>query len=191
MTVDVAVPLPGRGLFGPVKDLRVAGKLLFSFAAVCALAIVIGVIGVLQVNAANHRMKEMYSGNLKAVEYLGAVSAAVAQVRFQLANLLITPDAAGMDAVQKKIDALDVRLDDQFAGYKSTGIAGRESQVTAFEQALAGYRKVRDEQLVPLARASNVTRFVAVRASQAQPFVDASDQALAELTEIEDAAAVQ
>jgi methyl-accepting chemotaxis protein len=191
MTVDVATASRARGLLGPLKDLRVASKLLFSFATVCALAIVVGVAGVVQVRAANARMKDMYASNLKALEYLGATSTAVAQIRFQLANLALTPDAAGMDAVQEKIKSLDGQLDAAFAGYKSTGIAGRESQISAFEQALSGYRKVRDEQLIPLARANNVARFIAVRAAEAQPFVDASDKALAELTKLEDGSAVE
>jgi methyl-accepting chemotaxis protein len=169
----------------------VAGKLLVSFAAVCALAVIIGVVGVVQVRAANDRMGGMYASNLKAIEYLGTTSTAVVQVRFQLANLLITADDAGMDAVQKKIDAVDEQIDAQFTEYKATGVEGREPQIAAFEEALAGYRKIRDEQLVPLARANNVARFVAVRSGAAQPFIDASDKALAELNQIEDGFAVQ
>jgi len=191
MVVDVAVASRARGPLSQLKNLRVAGKLVFSFAIVCALAVVIGVIGVFQVQAANDRMKGMYSSNLKAIEYLGATSTAVAQIRFQLTNLLVITDEAGMDATQDKLRSLDEQLDASFAGYKSTGIEGRESQVAAFEQGMAGYRKVRDEKLVPLARANNVARFVAVRASEAQPFVDATDKALADLTQLEDASAVQ
>jgi methyl-accepting chemotaxis protein len=191
MTVDVPVASGARRLLGPLKDLRVAGKLLVSFAAVCALAVVIGVVGVLQVRAANDRMGEMYASNLKAIGFLGTTSTAVVQVRFQLANLLITADDAGMDAVQKKIDAVDEQLDAQFTAYKATGVEGREAQIAAFEEALASYRKIRDEQLVPLARANNVAKFAAVRSGEAQPFIDASDKALAELNQIEDGFAVQ
>ncbi|WP_275410818.1 methyl-accepting chemotaxis protein [Paractinoplanes rishiriensis] len=190
MTVDVPVASRAKGLLGPLKNLRVASKLLFSFAAVCALAVVIGVVGVLQVRAGNDRMKDMYASNLKAIEYLGQTGTAVVQVRFQLANLLLAADEAGRDAVQKKMDSVDDQIDAEFAGYKATGVAGRESQIAAFEQALADYRKVRDEQLVPLARANNVAKFIAVRAEQAQPFIDATDKALADLTYIEDTSAI-
>jgi methyl-accepting chemotaxis protein len=191
MTVDVPMASGARRLLGPLRDLRVAGKLLVSFAAVCTLAVIIGVVGVLQVRAANDRMGDMYASNLKAIAYLGTTGTAVVQVRFQLANLLITADKAGMDAVQNQIDAVDEKIDAQFTAYKATGIEGREAQVAAFEEALAGYRKIRDEQLVPLARANNVARFVAVRSGEAQPFIDESDKALAELNQIEDGFAVQ
>ncbi|MCY1145752.1 methyl-accepting chemotaxis protein [Actinoplanes sp. Pm04-4] len=190
-TVDFRGTSRARGPLGQLKNLRVASKLLFSFAAVCALTVVVGVAGMLQVHAANDRMQDMYRSNLKAIGYLGETSTAIAQMRFQLVNLLITPDKAGMDEVQEKIDSLDTQIDTHFTEYKSTGVHGRERQVSAFEQALAGYRQVRDEQQIPLARANNVSKFVTVRATIAQPLVEALDEALAQLNQIEDATAIQ
>ncbi|MFC7534166.1 methyl-accepting chemotaxis protein [Actinoplanes sp. GCM10030250] len=191
MTVDVAAAPRARGLLSPVKDLRVAAKLFLSFAVVCALAVIIGVVGVLQVRAANDRMKELYASNLKAIDYLGKTSNAVTSLRFQLANMMLTPDRAGRDAAQAKIDAVDADLDTQFANYKSTGTEGRETQIAAFEEAVAGYRQIRDEQMIPLALANNVARFIEVRAGEAQPFIDATDGALEELIRMEDAFAVK
>jgi methyl-accepting chemotaxis protein len=179
-----------RGLLGPVKDLRVATKLLVSFAVVCALAVIIGAVGVMDVRAANDRMKDMYASNLKAIDHVGATSTSVALGRLHLANLLISPDKAGMDDAEAKMTAADKDIDTQFAAYKATGIVGREGPVAAFEEALAGYRKVRDEQLVPLARTNNVARFTAVQAAEAQPLIEATDASLTDLTRLEDTFAV-
>ncbi|MET0415910.1 MAG: methyl-accepting chemotaxis protein [Actinoplanes sp.] len=185
MVVDVPVASRARGLLAPLKNLRVASKLLVSFAAVCALSVIIGVVGALQVQAANDRMKDMYASNLKAIEHLGTTGTAIAQVRFQLANMLIAAKGADKDAAAEKIATVDSQLDAHFDAYKSTGVAGREAPIAAFEEAMAGYRKIRDEQLIPLARENNVARFTAVRSGEASPFIDASDQALADLTQLE------
>jgi methyl-accepting chemotaxis protein len=168
----------------------VAGKLVLGFAAVCALAIVIGAIGILQVRAANDRMTLMYKANLEAIGYLGDTESAFAKMRFQVVNMQVVSGTSAMDAIQEKIEALDAEIDEQLGKYQATGIVGREKQVAALEDTLAGYRKVRDEQLIPLGRSKDTAKFLSVRAQVAQPFIDGSDKALKELGAIEDSSAV-
>ncbi len=178
-----------RGIVGWVADLRVAAKLVLGFAAMCLLAVVIGVIGVVQLRSANDRMDGLYERNTSAIEAIGNVETAMTGLRFNLVDMLALPDNASMDASQRNIDALDAAIDEQWAVYRSAGTTGTEQHVQDFESGLAQYRQVRDTRLIPLARANSITEFLAVRASAAQGAIDQTAKALDLLGESESTAA--
>jgi methyl-accepting chemotaxis protein len=172
------------------RNLRVGLKLLVSFSVVCALTVVVGVVGMVRLAETNNRTENIYRNNLLAIGYVGDVKADVAFVRFQLLNMLIA-DAAGKTKAQAQIDQLDASIDKQWAAYRASGVAGREAQVKAFTDGLAAYRKVRDEQLIPLATAGNSTQFVKVRTASADAAITTITTALNDIGDIESAAAVR
>ncbi|GID32850.1 methyl-accepting chemotaxis protein [Paractinoplanes brasiliensis] len=173
------------------RDLRVAGKLIVGFTLACAFTVVVGVVGILRLQETNDRTEGMYQNNLLAVEHVGNVKADLAFIRFQLLNMLISDAAAAKQKAQQQIDQLDADLDEQWAAYQNTGIAGRETQVKAVTDSLAAYRTVRDNELVALASAGNTTRFVAVRTAKADAQITTLTNALTEISDIESAAAAQ
>jgi methyl-accepting chemotaxis protein len=173
------------------RDLRVAGKLLVSFTMVCALTVVVGVIGMLRLTEANSRIEDMYHSNLLAVSYVGEVRVDLANVRFQLLNMIIADSAAARAKAQAQINQLDADLDHQWTAYQGTGIAGREGRVNTFAHSLAAYRKVRDQRLIPLAMAGDAAGFVKVRTAHADAAITAMTAALDEISTVESAAAVQ
>ncbi|WP_433365210.1 methyl-accepting chemotaxis protein [Actinoplanes sp. CA-142083] len=173
------------------RNLRVAGKLVVSFAIVCALTVLVGVVGMLRLRETNDRTEEMYQSNLLAISYAGAVKADMVSIRFQVLNMLVAESAAGREKAQAQLDQLDADLDKQWAAYQGTGIAGREKQVKAVTDSLATYRTVRDEQLIPLATAGNAAQFVKVRAASADAVVETLTAALNEINEIESRFAAQ
>jgi len=171
------------------RNLRVAGKLVLSFAVVCILTVVVGVVGILRLAETNNRTEDMYRSNLLAVRYAGEVKADVISIRFQLLNMLVADTAAAKSKAQAQIDQTDAHLDEQWAAYQGTGIAGREAQVTAVTDSLAAYRKVRDQQLIPLAMTGDAAQFVKVRAANADSVINTLTAGLQDIGEIESAAA--
>jgi len=173
------------------RDLRVAGKLMVSFSLVCLLTVMVGVVGMMRLRETDDRTEEMYRSNLLAIDYAGDVLADVAFVRVQLLNMLIGGTAAAKAKARAQIDQLDADLDQNWAAYHDTGIAGRESQVTAVTDGLAAYRTVRDEELIPLAMAGDIAQFLKVRAAKADAQINSMTTALTEIGEIESAAAAR
>ncbi|XVU28419.1 methyl-accepting chemotaxis protein [Actinoplanes sp. CA-054009] len=171
------------------QNLRVAQKLIVSFSVVCALTVVVGVVGVLRLRDTNHHTEAMYQNNLLAIGYAGEAKTDLVLIRFSLTNLLISPTAADKAKVQAQMAEYDQTLDKEWAAYQATGIAGRESQVEAFTDGLATYRQVRDEQLVPLALAGETAQFVKVRTASADAAITTMMDALDQIGDIESASA--
>ncbi|GIM90006.1 methyl-accepting chemotaxis protein [Paractinoplanes toevensis] len=173
------------------RNLRVAGKLVAGFSLVCVFTVIVGVVGVLRLEETNNRTEDMYQSNLLAIDYVGDVRTDMAFIRFQLLNMLIADSATNKQKAQQQIDQLDTDLDKQWAAYQATGIVGRETQVKAVTDSLEAYRKVRDDQLVPLAMAGNTTQFVKVRTANADALITRMTAGLNEIGDIESAAAAQ
>ncbi|MFF5076075.1 methyl-accepting chemotaxis protein [Actinoplanes sp. NPDC000266] len=171
------------------QNLRVAQKLIVAFGVVCALTVVVGVVGVLRLRETNEHTEQMYQNNLLAIAYAGETKADLVLIRFSLTNLLISATAASKATVQEQMKQYDDALDEQWAAYQATGIAGRESQVKAFTDSLATYRDVRDDQLLPLALAGETAQFVKVRAASADAAISTMMDALDEIGDIEKAVA--
>jgi methyl-accepting chemotaxis protein len=173
------------------RDLPVAAKLAVGFAVVCAFTVVVGVVGILRLQETDDRTEGMYRDNLLAIDYVGKVDKDAALLRFHLTNLLVAATAEAKAETQRTLTQLDADLDQQWAAYEATDLAGRETQVQAFKNNLATYRKVRDQELLPLARSGDTTRFLAVQATKAETPIDAISQSLAALSAFEASAAEQ
>ncbi|MFC3735999.1 methyl-accepting chemotaxis protein [Paractinoplanes deccanensis] len=173
------------------QNLKVAAKLVVSFGVVCALMIVIGVIGVMRLGETNDRTEAMYNNNLLAIAYAGEVKADLIFIRFNLTNILISDTAAAKQKAQTQLEGYAEDIEKQWAAYQGTGIVGRESQVQSFTENLATYRDAIEDQLLALAQAGNTAQFVKVRAAVADDAITAMVTALEEINEIERNAAAQ
>ncbi|MEV4347010.1 methyl-accepting chemotaxis protein [Actinoplanes sp. NPDC049596] len=167
------------------QNLRVASKLVVSFSVVCALAVVVGVVGIMRLRETNDRTEDMYQSNLIAIADVGSVKADTAFIRFSVVNMLISGTAEAKAKARAQMEQYDADLDKQWAAYQATGVEGREAQVKAFTEALATYRQVRDEKLIPSALASDNAGFLKARGEGADTAIAAMVTALDELDELE------
>ncbi|SNY37439.1 methyl-accepting chemotaxis protein [Paractinoplanes atraurantiacus] len=177
--------MTGADRKGVFQNLRVAQKLIVAFGVVCALTVIVGVVGILRLRETNEHTEAMYRNNLLAIAYAGETKADLVLIRFSLTNLLISTTAAAKAKVQTQMKQYDDALDKEWAAYQATGVEGRESQVKAFTDNLATYRDVRDTQLLPLALAGESAQFVKVRTANADAAITTMMDALDEIGDIE------
>jgi methyl-accepting chemotaxis protein len=178
-------PRTGSRVLALFRNLPTARKLMAGFLAVAALMVAVGGVGLYQLGAADQRLTELDENVLSAVQDLSVVQSGLEEMRFQITDLAISPVSAN-DAIEAKLAELDTTVDDAWAEYRSTEVSGGEEAATAFETALAGYRGVRDEQAVPLARAKRLTQFLAVLDDQVTPLFETMHKQLEELVVLEE-----
>ena len=189
MTSPAIPSSPRTGLRARLTSLPIARKLLAGFLAVTALMVVVGVVGVNQLAKANERLEYMNSEVLTSASTLRDMNTDFESLRFRMADLAVTPDDEGQRLIDDRIVELDGLLDESLDAYTSTDMTGREEQVAVIERALAEYRRVRDAEILPLARENDLDAFVEVRAAKIAPLTAEISTAIDELVVIEDQAA--
>ncbi|MFN8190285.1 MAG: methyl-accepting chemotaxis protein [Nocardioidaceae bacterium] len=167
-------------------NMQTARKLLLSFALMAVLLITVGVLGLTRLAAADADLQRISTHNLQAVDDLGAVNAGFQKMRYAAIGVAIGTDPALKEAAKAKIPDADVLVDDAWAAYlDSTNVAEGASLRATFEKDLADYRKVRDDQLVPLGMANDIEAFLALRDKTFAPLATEMDETLAALDDLE------
>jgi methyl-accepting chemotaxis protein len=148
-------------LFG---NLPTARKLLAGFLSVSLLMVVVGLVGIAQLRGAQQRLQTMNEQVLAPVQDMGEVESLVAEMRFRMLDIAIVKDPARKAAGQQLLDQIDADLDAALAQYQEdTSLTGTDAELQVLTENLATYRKLRDDELVPLAMAGEVQRFLEVR----------------------------
>jgi methyl-accepting chemotaxis protein len=148
-------------LFG---NLPTARKLLAGFLSVSLLMVVVGLVGIAQLRGAQQRLQTMNEQVLAPVQDMGEVESLVAEMRFRMLDIAIVEDPARKAAGQQLLDQIDADLDAALAQYQEdTSLTGTDAELQVLTENLATYRKLRDDELVPLAMAGEVQRFLEVR----------------------------
>ncbi|MGK5680210.1 methyl-accepting chemotaxis protein [Actinoplanes sp. URMC 104] len=188
MPSDAAARAGRRSPLGWFANLPVVHKLAAAFTVICLLLLMVGGVAVYTLHRTQAQVEAMYRDSLQAISHLRTVSVAFERSRYALTDLAVTPDRAGMSAIEKQMVQRDDELDAGWAAYTATDMRGRETARDAFAEHLTRWRQIR-EQLVPLARASRLADFVALRNTSQRPHALAAARALDELAKIEDQAA--
>ncbi len=170
---------------GLLRHLPVAQKLFVSFGVLCLLMIGVGVTGLIELRRADARLDAVYGTSLRATELLGHVRADVQEARALTAALILRSPAADVSNIEQAVRRLDADIDSTWAQYTSGGKADRDS----FTAALAGYRKARDNSLIPAARANDLDGYLSAQSGQVDPYATAMTAALNNLARSEDQAA--
>ena len=174
------------GWFG---DLSVRLKIYTAVAVAGFMAAVIGLVGLQKMSDMAGAAETLYRDNLVPVAELTTVQQGVQRSWTALMDLLVTQSESRMAADRKAVTAADAQTDEAFAAYTDSDMTGREAAVQDFRTALERLRQVRDEQLVPLAAASDLAGFEKARDEAGRPALNAALAAVDELTVIETKAA--
>jgi methyl-accepting chemotaxis protein len=170
-------------------DRPVRVKVLVAVSITALVAVAVGVLGLSALGATQQRQQSLYVDVTIPVAELGEVDATLEESNFQLAELAMQTDPAAEAGVLKDIADLDTQLDASFAAYTATDMTGREKARDGFAAALAQWRQVRDQQLIPAARSDlSATVFAATRAAIADPAFEAANVHLDDLRSIEEKA---
>jgi methyl-accepting chemotaxis protein len=133
----------------------------------------------------------MYVNSLQAIAWLGQVQVDAEGVRRQVLELAIATDPAAKAAIRAKIVQMDGLVDTNWAQYTATDMTGREKFRDDFNAAMPEYRKIRDEQLLPLLDAGQTADFIAQRDKLVLPLVKRITADTTGLSDIENKAAAQ
>ncbi|MEU7906970.1 methyl-accepting chemotaxis protein [Actinoplanes sp. NPDC049118] len=176
---------------GLLRNLRVSQKLFVSFGVLSLLVVTIGMAGGIALSNANGRLENMYDNNLQSVARIGQVRADVQQATSLSSKLILRSPLSDVSSVQTAIKRLDTGIDNNWAAYSKNPSDGTKSDMAAFAAALAQYRKIRDEQLVPAAKTNSLSTYLGVQNNYIDPLTSKITVALNNLAGIEDKAAQQ
>ena len=175
----------------PLRNLKVSQKLFASFGVLSLLVIAVGLTGLAQLSGSNERLETMYERNVQGIARLGEVRAEVQEATSLSAKLILRSPLAEVSNVQMAIKRLDSAIDSTWAAYAESPAAGTDTDRRSFLAALAEYRKIRDQQLVPAAQQNSLSTYLGVQNNYIDPLTSKITVALNNLARIEDKAAQQ
>ncbi|MEU8244015.1 methyl-accepting chemotaxis protein [Actinoplanes missouriensis] len=163
---------------------------IYAAVAIAGLAAAaIGMVGLQKTSQMADAAEYLYRDNLMPVAQLGTVQKEVQRSWSGVLDMVVSRQDDGMDADAQTVTEADAGVAEVFAQYTATDMTGRETAVQQFRTAWAEVQQIRDEQLVPLARAKDLTGFEQVRDDAGRPALTAVTGALEELVSIETAVA--
>ena len=180
---------PGRGPVARFRDLATARKLLAGFLVVVLLMIAVGAVGISRLGAAQDRLDGMYRDSMQATLWLAETENHMSAITDALHDAALSGRSASAADLEATIAQEDAALDASWKLYTSTDMTGREKARDAFDAALAQWRTVRDDRLVPLIAQGRADEVVATLQGDIAKPEDAAGTALADLVAIETDAA--
>jgi methyl-accepting chemotaxis protein len=166
------------------RDLRVSAKLLVLVSVICSLLLAVGLVGVLQLGTAQDRLKVMYRDSLQAILWLGIIATDYQAMRVEMTNLAVA-GAQGREQAITAVQSLDDDIANNWSAYTATDMTGREGPRDSFNTAYDEFRRIRDEQLMPLATQNRIAEYTAIRREKILPLAKQMETALVDLRSIE------
>jgi len=121
-----------------MKNIKVRSKLLIGFMSVLALAVIVGVTGVVGMIAIFDGETALYDENLAAIAAIGEIRESVATQRFLVRNAVLNAgNKATIDDVKTKLDAEEKKVQEHFEEYNATIVD--ESSETEYRNAQKVY----------------------------------------------------
>ncbi|PPK97308.1 methyl-accepting chemotaxis protein [Kineococcus xinjiangensis] len=168
---------------------KVGTRILGVVAVLALVAVAVGVVGLRSLASTSAGTERLYQENVQGLVERGRVHQEQIKSRMLIANHAVSQDDAGMDDYEEKIAATDADLDTAAAAYEALGLEGQRADWEEFRAALAEFRSVRDEQLIPLSRANDLAEYQRVRDEAAQPVISRMADALDRVEQFEQAEA--
>ncbi|MFG1926589.1 methyl-accepting chemotaxis protein [Cryptosporangium sp. NPDC048952] len=166
------------------RHLPVAWKLRSLAALVCALLLVIGLYGLVQLGSTQDRLKQLYDSNLQNVLLINSIAMDYGDVRRELLNLAVAQTTEQTEKATTNLQSAADKLNTGWAEFAKTQVGEGGDERQAFSTAWSGYQKGLD-QAIPLARANNYAAFNQLRASTMTPLANSGVAALTELARLE------
>ncbi|WP_432523295.1 methyl-accepting chemotaxis protein [Kineococcus sp. SYSU DK006] len=172
-----------------VADRKVGTRILAVVALLALVAVAVGAVGVKSLASTSAGTEKLYDQNVMGLVERGHVHQEQIKSRMLVANHAVSQDAESMATYDQKIADTDADLDEAAAAYEALGLRGQRADWQEFTAALAEFRAVRDEQMLPLSRANDLAGYQRVRDDVAQPVIERMAGALDRVEEYEQAQA--
>ncbi|WP_240896188.1 methyl-accepting chemotaxis protein [Kineococcus siccus] len=164
----------GRRPSARLRDLPVLTKILSAVVVALLVAVGVGLLGLVKLQATATAVQDMYVVQVKPLRVLAEAQKAEMQSRVNVLNHLASLDDATMAEVEAKIAADDATLDELLAGFRPT--AADPAAVDAFTEHWAAVREVRDATMLPLSRANDTAGFQKARDEVYSPLIAVAEE---------------
>ncbi|WP_432519859.1 methyl-accepting chemotaxis protein [Kineococcus sp. SYSU DK006] len=173
-----------------LRDLKVATKLFAGFGVVCLLLAVVVAVGIQRLQFSQANLETLTGNGMRSMQAVGDVRTAYLQLRQDVSNAALTPDAAGTEKALATLAADDDAYDQAWQAYLDTHPHSSQDQRDELVGILEEYRTAR-ERLIALARANDVAGFIAYRDSTTLPLTEEYLQQLDAIADAEVQAALE
>ncbi|WP_129338847.1 methyl-accepting chemotaxis protein [Cellulomonas endophytica] len=183
----LAGPDGPRGPLARVRDTGVATRILAAVAVAVLTALAVGAAGVVALGSTGAAAQGLYEQNFLGLQQAAVMRRSVVEMRFHLMNLLVAQDEDAAAGYERRLDEAEATARDALAEYRVVAAedAATLDMLDGLEEALDGYAALREESLLPLARARDAAGFIEVRDTQGQEVIDTMGDLLAALVEEE------
>ncbi|PPK98611.1 methyl-accepting chemotaxis protein [Kineococcus xinjiangensis] len=168
-----------------VVNRRVGTRILIVVVLLATVAVAVTGVALRALTSTNATAHSVYDQNLKGLYARGHVHQEQLKSRMLIANYTLSQDPETRAEFQEKMAETDADLDAAAAEYEALGIDTQKADWDVFSTQIAEFRRIRDEQLVPLADAGNLVEYQHVRDEVLQPEISEMADALDRVEEYE------
>ena len=155
-------------------DLGVNVKVLGTVGIAAAVALLVGVLGLVGLARSNHAADELFEVGFTGLQHVADMRTATIQMRTDVASQAISQDDDQMTTYETAVTDDEKTVRDSAAALAALPLTGAQrTALDDFLTQLDAYAKVRDEKLLVLGRKNDYVTWMDVRSSEAQPLVDA------------------
>jgi methyl-accepting chemotaxis protein len=185
-TADTSAPARGKRSF---TDLSVNVRILLAIGVAVLVAITVGIIALQALSSASAAADRIYTSNLASTRTLGEVEASMAQARLDLANHVISQDAATTAKYAQAFATDAERVDAALTAYRGSDPAGPATAIEDLEATWRSYVQVAQTKQIPAGQANDIRSWQATRDGDIAPLLTKIDQDIEILSEAENASA--
>jgi methyl-accepting chemotaxis protein len=165
--------------FHQIRSVRT--KILGGFVIVALISLAVGIVGMAKTAAVKDQARYIHTQNLAPVTDLGTAESAFYYMRIQVLNNMVSDNAADRQQGEAAFDRAAEEVRTSIAHFRSADMAGREQSLARFEQAYNRYLDLAGRQGMELARRGDAAGFRQLRDDQLVPTFDAAASAMKEL----------
>ncbi|WP_345711536.1 methyl-accepting chemotaxis protein, partial [Kineococcus glutinatus] len=177
--------MPENAVTRFIADRKVGSRMLALVVLTALVAVVVGVVGLGAVASTNAQAQALSEDTVAALVARGHVHQEQLKSRMLASYYAGSQDAGTRATYLDKMAGTDEDLDAAVAQYEALGIDEQAADWAVFTEKIAEFRRIRDEQLVPLVDAGDMTAYQQVRDEVAQPVISDMADALDRVEEHE------
>ncbi|WP_033337770.1 methyl-accepting chemotaxis protein [Catenuloplanes japonicus] len=183
-TVTGGEPLARRNRF---DDLRVNAKILTAVCAAVAVAVVVGVVGLLKLRDAANSADTIYSSSVTSIKAVGEVKAEIYKTRLAAANQAVSQTEADRQTYGEQFAGYVKSFEAAMDAYRASVPSGDAATIEALDAAWQEYLTIAQNELLPAAARGDTATWASVRSAKVGPLMKTVDAALADLDKAETA----
>ncbi|WP_455382147.1 methyl-accepting chemotaxis protein [Salinispira pacifica] len=163
------------------RNMGLAAKLISSFALITAIAVVVGVLGILNIRTVNGMLNGMYRENLLPVIYVSDANLQAVYENRGLYNYIVEKDAATMSQIAADNEKRRNAVSDDLSKYKQTSLSDEErTLIGQLETAWSSYVET-SAKIAGLAHSGNNQAAIALMRSEGRPAFKKADDLFSQI----------